>query len=163
MQIFRLSTARMKINQIPYVIFQTTSQFSFKFCITFQYHDTKFLWNFLAELLCFGQKEPIKVQILRLLCALMKVHPISHASFETTRSRSIQILHHCCSVSWKITPLYFFFSSNLYTLDKKQFSDFWMVWWKFTEFLSCLKIQVSFSLKFASLFSVMRDNSSVLF
>ena len=39
-QIFRLSTASMKINQIPYVIFQATSQFSFKFCNTFQCHDT---------------------------------------------------------------------------------------------------------------------------
>ena len=92
----------------------------------------------------------------------MKVHPIPHTSFETTRSRFIQILHHC-SVSWKITPLYFF-SSNLYTLDKKQFSDFWMVGWKFTKFLmSCLKLQVSFSLNFASLFSDFRDNSSILF
>ena len=39
-QIFRLSIARMKINQIPYVIFQVTSQFSFKFSITLQCHDT---------------------------------------------------------------------------------------------------------------------------
>ena len=38
-QIFRLSTAWMKINQIPYVIFQAASQLSFKFCITFQCHD----------------------------------------------------------------------------------------------------------------------------
>ena len=30
--------------------FQATSQFSFKFCITFLCYDTKFLWNFLAEL-----------------------------------------------------------------------------------------------------------------
>ena len=45
-----------------------------------------------------------------------------------------------------------------------KFSDFWVVGWKFTKFLmSCLKLQVSFSLNFASLFSVMRDNSSVLF
>ena len=36
-QIFRLSTARMKINQIPYAIFETTSQFSFKFYITLQF------------------------------------------------------------------------------------------------------------------------------
>ena len=117
---------------------------------------------FLAELLRFGQQKPIKVQILRLLCALMKVHPIRHASFETTRSRFIQILHHF-SVPWKISTQYFF-SSNLYTLDKKQFSNFWVVGWKFTKFLmSCLKLQVSFSLKFPSLFNVMRDNSSVLF
>ena len=39
----KLSNACMKINQIPYVIFQGTSQFSFKFCITFQRHDTQFL------------------------------------------------------------------------------------------------------------------------
>ena len=33
-QILRLSTTGMKINQISYVIFHATSQFSFKFCIT---------------------------------------------------------------------------------------------------------------------------------
>ena len=131
MQIFRLSTARMKVSQIIYVNFQATSQFSFKFCIAFQFYDTEFLsvkaqnkkfrWNFLAKWLHFGQKEPFKVQNLRLLCALMKVHLIPHASFEITRSRFIHIFHHC-SVSWKITPLYFF-SSNLYTLDEKQFSE----------------------------------------
>ena len=152
----------MKTNQIPQVILQATNQFYFKFCITFQCHVAKFLWNVLPELLCFGQKEPNKVQILRLLCALMKAHSIPYASFETTRSRFIQILHHC-SVSWKITRLDFF-SSNLYTLDKKQFIEFWMVGWKFTKFLmTCLKLQVSFSLNFASLSSVMRGNSSVPF
>ena len=45
----------------------------------------------------------------------------------------------------KDNPSVFFFSSNLYTLNKKQFSDFWLVGWKFTKFLtSCLKLQVSF-------------------
>ena len=39
-QIFRLSTVCMKINQIPYVIFQATCQFFFKICINFQCHDT---------------------------------------------------------------------------------------------------------------------------
>ena len=33
-KIFRLSTARMKINRILFVIFQAASQFSFKFSIT---------------------------------------------------------------------------------------------------------------------------------
>ena len=59
-----------------------------------------------------------------------------------------------------ITPQYFL-GSNL-TLDKKtievKFSNFEVVGWKFTKFLmSYLKPQVSFSLNFASLFSVMRD------
>ena len=57
------------------VIFQATSQFSLH--------------------LRFGQKEPMKVQIFKFLSALMKVHPIPHASFETTRSRFTQILHLC--------------------------------------------------------------------
>ena len=56
-------------------IFQATSQFSLQ--------------------LRFGQKEPMKVQIFKFLSALMKVHPIPHASFETTRSRFAQILHLC--------------------------------------------------------------------
>ena len=37
--IFRLATARMKINQHPYVTRQTTSQFFFKYCISLQCHD----------------------------------------------------------------------------------------------------------------------------
>ena len=96
--------------------------------------------------------------IFRLLGALMKVHPILHTIFKTARSGFIQILHHC-SVSWKITPLYFF-SSNLIYFGQKLLV-FWVVWWKFTKFLmSYLKLQVSFSLNFASLFSVMGDKSS---
>ena len=34
------TTARMKINKIPYVIFQTTNQFLFKPSITLQCHET---------------------------------------------------------------------------------------------------------------------------
>ena len=83
----------------------------------------------------------------------MKVHPIPHAIIETKRSRFIQILHHC-SVSWKITPLYYF-STNLIYFGQKEpievkFSGFWLVAWKFTKFLmSYLKLRISFSfLKF---------------
>ena len=39
-QIFRLSTACMKISQIPNVMFQAKSQVSFKFCVTFQCHNS---------------------------------------------------------------------------------------------------------------------------
>ena len=38
-QIFRLSTARVKIHQIPHVIPKTKSQFFFKVWITFQCHE----------------------------------------------------------------------------------------------------------------------------
>ena len=60
-------------------------------------------WN----IICFGQKEPINVQFFRLLGALMKVHPIPRAIFQTKRSGLNKILHHC-SVSLKVAPLYFF-------------------------------------------------------
>ena len=47
---------------------------------------------------------------------------------------------------------------------KVNFSDFWVVGWKFTKFLKpYLKPQVSFSLDFAPLLSVMRDNPSIFF
>ena len=120
-------------------------------------------WN----IIYFWQKEHIDVQFFRLLSALMKVHGIPHANFENTRSGFIQILHRC-SVSWKITPLYFFSSSLIYFRQKEpievKYLDFWVIWWKFTKFLlSYLKPQVSFSLNFASLFIVMRGNSSVFF
>ena len=58
----------------------------------------------------------LNIQSFRLLSALMKVHPIPHATFETARSGFIQVLHHC-SVSWKITPLNVL-AQTLYTLDK---------------------------------------------
>ena len=68
------STARIKINQIP---------------CHFSSHESVFpsivLWT----------KKAHQVQIFKFLSALMKVHPIPHASFETTRSRFTQILHHC--------------------------------------------------------------------
>ena len=81
-QIFRLSSA--KVNQIPSVIFQTTIQRFFKYCIILLCHATKLLYNSLAQTLYlvywritplyffssniinFSPKDPIKVQILRL-------------------------------------------------------------------------------------------------
>ena len=71
-------------------------------------------WN----IICFGLEEPINVQFFRLLSSLMKICLIPHAIFEITKLEFIQILHHC-SVSWKVSPLYFFLSQSLYTFDKK--------------------------------------------
>ena len=64
------------------------------------------------------------------------------------------------SVFFYFKPLYFGQKEPI----KVKFLDFWVFGWKFTKFLmSCLKLQVRFSLNFASLFSFTRDNSSVLF
>ena len=80
----------------------------------------------------------------------MKVHPISHAIFQTTKSGFIQILHYCL-VSLKIKPLYFFCWNLIYFRQKQpievKFLDFRVVGLKFTKFLmSYLKVQVSFSI-----------------
>ena len=113
-----------------------------------------FCWN----IICFGQNKPIKVQFFGRFSALMKFHPIPPAIFETAKSRFIQILHHC-SVSWKITPLYFC-SSNLVHIPwtAHHNKNFQIFEWKLTKFLmSYLKPQVRFSLNFASFFSVMKE------
>ena len=55
----------------------------------------------------------------------MKVQPIPHAIFETTRSGFIQILHQC-SASRKITPVYFF-KLKPDPIEVKV-SDFYVVW-----------------------------------
>ena len=62
-------------------------------------------------------------------------------------------------------PLYFFSSNITYFLQKyPRLSDFSLLESKFTKFLmSFFKQKISFSSKFGSFFSVMRDNSSVLF
>ena len=128
-QIFRPLTDCMKISQISYVIFQATSQFSFNFCITFQCHDTSFLWNFLIETLYGLDKGAHQCTIFQNFGCSKEIYPIHHAIFETTRLESIQSLHHC-SVSWKITPLYFL-AKTLYTLDKNSPSNwnFWTFEW----------------------------------
>ena len=118
------------------------------------------------KIMCFGQRKPIKVQFSRFLSAPMKVNSLPHADFETTTSKFIQILHHS-SVSWKITPLYFCSSDLAYfgqkELIEKRFSDFWVIWWKFTKFLiSYLKPRIQFFFKICTLSSVMRDNSSAI-
>ena len=47
--ILTLLSAQVKICKIPHVIFQATSQFFFKFCITLQCHERKVLRTFLAQ------------------------------------------------------------------------------------------------------------------
>ena len=161
-KIFRLSTSCMKTNH-----FKPRTSFSLNFASPFSFTSHNSYEILYLKHYMFGQKEPIKVQFFRFLRVLMKVHLILYAIFETARSGFIQIWHHC-SVSWKITPLYFCSSNLAYFGQKepieKKVSDFWVVWWKPIKFLMLyLKLKVSFSLNFASLFSVMRDNYSALF
>ena len=81
----------------------------------------------------------------------------------------VQILHHS-SVSWKITPPYFFGSNVIYFTQKEPvkvkfliISSAQVISSKFTKFLSFLKSQISFSSNPASFVIVIRHKSSILF
>ena len=82
----------MKIIQIPYVIFPATNQFSLIFAPPFIVTAHNFYERSLLKHYMLCIKRAINVQLFRLLSALMKVHPIPHAIFETTWSG----LFKCC-------------------------------------------------------------------
>ena len=117
-------------------------------------------WN----IVWFGKKEPIRAQIFRLLSALMKVHPIPHAILKPQIQGLFQF---CINVQCHERLLLCIYVAQTLHLIKERIEkkcwDFWVVEWKLTKLLmSRLKPQVSFSLTFASLFSVVGDNSSTL-
>ena len=80
-------------------------------------------------------------------------------SFPNHKSVFLQIRRDS-SVSCKITRLHFFRSNMLYLAQNEPIK---MEIFEKPNFLSLFKQQISFSSNFASLFSAMRHNSSVLF
>ena len=99
----------------------------------------------------------LKDYIQRIITLLSTTHQIPFMSF----------LNHKSFFSTKLPCIFWF--SKLDTFGKSspwkcKFSDFPLLVLKFTKFLlSFFKQKVSFSSKFWSLFSVMRDNSNVFF
>ena len=76
-EIFRLLSGWVKIHQIPQVIFETKSSFSsFNFASLFSARKHNFSVFFHLNFICFGQKDPIKVQIFRLSTVCIKVNQI---------------------------------------------------------------------------------------
>ena len=159
----------MKINQIPYVIFPATNQFSLIFAppfivIAHNFYEMSLLKHYM---LCI--KRAINVQLFRLLSALMKVHPILHAIFETTRSGLFKF---CITVLFNVIKdnSSVFFQLKLYVPSTKRANRSE----NFRLMSGCVKCyQIShvifettsqFSLKlFVTIFSAMIDNSSILF
>ena len=88
----RFLSAQVKFCQISYANFETRSRFLSKFCISVQFHERLFLCTFLAQrIYTLLKRSPLKRKFLRFSSARVKIHQIRHPS-----------------VSWKITPLYFF-------------------------------------------------------
>ena len=71
------------------------------------------LYFFSSNIIYFGQKQPIKVQIFEIFECSGENLPNSSCHFPNHKSVFLQILHDS-SVSWKITPLYFFRSKIIY-------------------------------------------------
>ena len=114
----KLSSAQVKISQIPNVNFEMTSCFLSKFCIPLQFHERKLLCTFLASAIyTFLKRNPLKWKLLKLSSAQVKIYEITYLNFQTTNVSS-QISHRS-SISWMMTPLYFFSLNNIYCAQNK--------------------------------------------
>ena len=90
-------------------------------------HNSSVLSN-LKHYTYFGQKQPIKVQII----------------FQTTRQLFLKLIHDVLP-SWNITHLYFFRSKVLHFARKGPITiDFWVLGSKFTKFLLFLNNKLIF-------------------
>ena len=76
------------------------------------------LYFFSPNNIYFVQKKPIKVKLFETFkCSCQNLSNSSY-KFWNDKSIPLQFLYHS-SVSWKITPLYFFSSNNIYFVKKE--------------------------------------------
>ena len=109
----------MQICKIPHVIFQPPCRFFFQIL-----HHSPVLWKitplyFLSSNnIYLAQKQPIKMEIFETFeCSGQN---LSYSSSQSWSDRSIplQILYRS-SLSWKITPMYYFSLNNIHFAQKK--------------------------------------------
>ena len=132
----RLLSTQVKIYQIP-VIFETTNQFSFKFYITLQYHETWFLCTVLAETLYIFNKKGAyqSTNLVKFhtrswksgICTLISFFCLNHAQFQLKKYRRVISHNHeefiqSLKKNWLVV-------SNMK----------WGIWWIFTQPLKSLK------------------------
>ena len=107
-------------------------------------HDSSVSWKinplhfFRSNIIYFALREPTKVQIFETFECLGQNSPNS-CHFWNNKSVFLQILHHS-SVSWDITPLYFFSWNFIYFQQKEPIKV--QIWWNSPE-------QLKFSWNFA--------------
>ena len=104
-------------------------------------HDSSVSWKitplhfFRSKVIYFARKGPIKVQILETFECSDQNSPNS-CHFWNNKLVFLQILHHS-SVSWDITPLYFFSWNFIYFQQKEPIKV--QIWWNFTWAVESLK------------------------
>ena len=168
MKFLRLSSGRVKFCQIPYANFETTRRFFSKFFIPLQFHERLIPCTFLAQTIyILLKRSSLKWKFLRLLSAWVNFCQIPYANFEMT---SWLLSKFCIPLQFheRLIPCTFL-AQTIYILLKRS-SLKWNVWdfrvlrSNFVKLLMpILKRQIDSSLNFVSLFSFMKDNSSVLF
>ena len=124
----------MKIWQIPHVIFGTTIQFFFKFCISLQFHERS-SELFRSNIIYFAQKEPIKVQIVETLSARVKIHQILVIS-ETTNQFFFEFrITLQCHEAWLLctclVEIWYTFNKKSLSKNRFEISKVWnfALWW----------------------------------
>ena len=98
---------------------RATSQLLFKFGITLQCYERLFLSTFLAQTIyTLLKRSSLKWEFLRLNECSGQILSNSICQFWNDQSIPPQILY-LSSVSWKISPLYFFLSYSIYFTQKE--------------------------------------------
>ena len=96
-QVFRLSTTRVKIRQVAHVIFHTKIQFFFKIWINLECYDITPLYFLGSNIIYFRRKQHMKVQIFRLATGRIKLYQIPYVIFGTQSQFLFKfcIIFHC--------------------------------------------------------------------
>ena len=130
MQIFRLSTAQVKVHQIPHVIFQTKTQFFFKVCIFFQLHERSFFCIFSVETLyaidksstlkCnFSDLPVLALKFTKFLMSFLE----PRVSFSSNFAPLFRVLMHNCSVLFHLS-VYILWTKELHKSANFQTFDY---------------------------------------
>ena len=114
------------------------------------------LWILISYLFYSGLKDPIKIPVLRLSSALMKICHIPRVIFQTTSQFFSNFVSPLSVIGQTLNTL------QIRANESAGFRDLQMLRSNCTNFLSFLKQKISFSSNFASIFRFMRYNSSVL-
>ena len=162
----RLLSAWVTVCQIPYANFETTSRFPSKFCIPLQLHEILFPCTFLTQTIyTLLIKSPFKWKSLTFESSGQNL-PNSLCQFLKDKSIPLQILYPS-SVSWKIAPLYFFSSKNIYFAENEpikvetfetfecpgqNLSNFWCQFWNDKSILLQVLYTLSVSWKITPLY-----------
>ena len=157
----------MHICQIPHVIFESTSHFSFKVCINLQCHQTLFLCTFcISNITCFCQRSQLKSiffyfrvlesKFVKFLMPVLKWQVSSSLNF----ALFFIIMTHNSSTSFKVIPFLLWTKGSHQSPNFDTFKCSGETLPNFSSLFSNHKS--NFLQKFLNLFSVMKDNSSVL-